>query len=79
MAELSIVPPRFVVLCGMAGRLCTLAILLSGTSSIRLLQMSQAAIAAGFAAHPALVAILFRSLPAESYARAVGTTRLLDY
>jgi hypothetical protein len=32
----------------------------------------QVTIAAGFAAHPALVAILFRSLPSESYARAVG-------
>lgn len=32
----------------------------------------QVTIAAGFAAHPALVAILFRSLPPESYARAVG-------
>jgi hypothetical protein len=35
--------------------------------------LTQVTIAAGFAAHPALVAILFRSLPSESYARAVGS------
>jgi len=63
---------RAVVLLGMLGRLATLLLLLYGGDSVFLLQLSQVAIAVGFAAHPSLVAILFRSLPSESYARAVG-------
>jgi hypothetical protein len=38
------------------------------------MQLTQATIAAGFAAHPALTAILFRTLPAHAYARATGFT-----
>ena len=56
----------------MLGRLVTLLILLSATESLLLMQLSQVSIAAGFAAHPALVAIMYRVLPAAQYARAVG-------
>ena len=63
---------RSVVITGVVGRLSTLIILLSGTTSLRLMQLSQICVAAGFAAYPALVAIMYRLLPAQSYAKAVG-------
>ena len=67
---------RQVVLLGVLGRVATLLVLLLPFSycSVALMQLTQATIAAGFAAHPALTAILFRTLPAHAYARATGFT-----
>uniref|UniRef100_A0A7S0PZN8 Solute carrier family 40 protein n=1 Tax=Coccolithus braarudii TaxID=221442 RepID=A0A7S0PZN8_9EUKA len=63
---------RTVVFIGMAGRVATLLIMLLGGNELWLLQLSQATVAAGFASHPALSAILYQRMPAEAYARAVG-------
>ena len=67
---------RWVVLIGVLGRLATLIMLLlpSTSGSVELMQLQEVFIAAGFAAHPALMAIAYRVLPAEAYARAAGFT-----
>ena len=67
---------RLVVLLGVLGRLATLAVLLapSTNGSLPLMKLQEVFIAAGFAAHPALMAIAYRTLPAEAYARAAGFT-----
>ncbi|KAL1525570.1 hypothetical protein AB1Y20_020424 [Prymnesium parvum] len=65
---------RLVVLTGVLGRILTLAIILLPLSdgSLPLMQLSQVTVAMGFAAHPSLSAIMFRTLPASAYARAAG-------
>lgn len=65
---------RFIVVMGVIGRLSTLSLLLipASAGSLLLMQISQATIALGFAAHPSLTAIMFRSLPTSAYARAAG-------
>lgn len=65
---------RQVVLFGAIGRTITALLLLCPRSanSVLLMQISQVAIAAGFAAHPALSAIMFRGTSKEHYVRAVG-------
>lgn len=67
---------RWVVLLGVLGRLATLALLLvpSTNGSLPLMKLQEVFIAAGFAAHPALMAIAYRTLPAEAYSRAAGFT-----
>ena len=67
---------RWVVLLGVLGRLATLALLLapSTNGSLTLMKLQEVFIAAGFAAHPALMAIAYRTLPAEAYSRAAGFT-----
>ena len=67
---------RWVVLIGVLGRLATLALLLapSTNGSLPLMELQEVFIAAGFAAHPALMAIAYRTLPAEAYSRAAGFT-----
>lgn len=73
MAEL--IGHRRVVLLGAIGRLLTIVILLVpfSTCSVQMMQLSQVTVAVGFAAHPALSAIMYRGLPRESYVRAAGT------
>ena len=67
---------RWVVLLGVLGRLATLALLLAPPTngSLPLMKLQEVFIAAGFAAHPALMAIAYRTLPAEAYSRAAGFT-----
>jgi hypothetical protein len=67
---------KWVVLLGVLGRLATLALLLapSTNGSLPLMKLQEVFIAAGFAAHPALMAIAYRTLPAEAYSRAAGFT-----
>ena len=40
--------------------------------SVMWMQLSQATIAVGFAAHPALSAIMYRGLPREAYTQGAG-------
>ena len=67
---------KWVVLLGVLGRLATLALLLAPPTdgSLPLMKLQEVFIAAGFAAHPALMAIAYRTLPAEAYSRAAGFT-----
>lgn len=83
-AYLALLPPlaalaelvghRHVVLLGAIGRLLTIIIMLVpvSTCSVEWMQVSQVTIAVGFAAHPALSAIMYRGLPRVSYVRAAG-------
>ena len=83
-AYLALLPPlaalaelvghRHVVLLGAIGRLLTIIIMLVpfSTCSVEWMQVSQVSIAVGFAAHPALSAIMYRGLPRVSYVRAAG-------
>lgn len=65
---------KLVVILGAVCRLFTVMLLLVPFSdhSVPLMQLSQVTVAVGFAAHPALTAIMYRGLPREQYAKAVG-------
>ena len=78
-AGAELVGHRQIVLLGASARFGTTLILLLPTSScsVPLMQLSQVTIAAGFASHPALSAIMYRGMPRESYARAAGTVASL--
>ena len=63
-----------VVILGAACRLITVLLLLwpMTDGSVMWMQLSQATIAVGFAAHPALSAIMYRGLPREAYTQGAG-------
>lgn len=65
---------KIVVLMGAACRLVTVMLLLWPITdgSVMTMQVSQVTIAAGFAAHPALSAIMYRGLPRAAYAQGAG-------
>lgn len=65
---------KFIVLLGAVCRLLTACLLLwpFTDGSVGMMQLSQVTIAVGFAAHPALSAIMYRSLPQSAYSQAAG-------
>ena len=67
---------KLVVVLGAACRLITVMVLLVPFTdhSVSMMQLTQVTVAVGFAAHPALTAIMYRGLPREAYAKAVGVT-----
>lgn len=75
-ASAELVGLKTVVLAGVVGRLITLTLLLAPPTdgSILAMQLSQATVALGFAAHPALNAIMYRGLPREAYLQGAGYT-----
>jgi hypothetical protein len=73
-AAAEIVGLRQIVVLGAACRLVTQLLVLwpFTDGSIAWMQYSQVSIAVGFAAHPALSAIMYRGVPRSSYAKAAG-------